>query len=99
MRVRIPEAKSKDPTRVLRGQIGAAVQQSRHDPREYTVAAREAFLRRFWPDDPTLPLDEAERRAKAAHRAHMLRLSYRSAQARRQRTRRRPQRNRGGGDA
>lgn len=75
----------KDRSRVMRGRIGAAVQQSRHDPRDYTRAAREAFLRRFWPDDPALAPEEAERRARAAHRAHMLKLSYLSAKSRRQR--------------
>lgn len=80
----------------LRGRIGAAVQRSRHDPHLYTANARRAFLRRFWPDDPTLPPEEAERRAQAALRAHMLRLAYASAKARRQRASRR---NGGGGDA
>lgn len=82
----------KDPSRVLRGQIGVAEQQARHDPREYTRPARAAFLARFWPDDPTLSPEEAERRAKAAQRAHMLRLAYKSAKARRRRSRQ------GGGD-
>jgi hypothetical protein len=74
---------TKDPTRVLRGKLGAAVQQSLHDPRLYTANARTAFLGRFWPDDPTLPPEESERRAQAALRAHMLRLAYASAKARR----------------
>ena len=87
----------KDPSRVLRGQIGAAVQQSRHDPHAYTIAARQAFLKTFWPDDPTLTQEEAERRARAAHRAHMLRLSFLSAKARRRRIGGR--RKVGGGDA
>ena len=90
------EAPSKHPSRVLRGKLGAAVQQSLHDPREYTLAARRAFLARFWPDDPTLLPEEAERRARAARRAHMLRLAYLSAKARRSRVARR---NGGGRDA
>lgn len=84
-----PLSPARDPTRVLRGRLGAATQQSRHDPKEYTRAARRAFLARFWPSDPGLTPEEAERRARAALRAHMLALSYRSAKARRQRAARR----------
>ena len=76
------QASPKDPSRVLRGRIGAARQQALHDPREYTVRARGAFLARFRPDDPSLSPEEAERRAQAGRRAHMLRLSYASAKAR-----------------
>ena len=79
----------KDPSRVLRGKLGAATQQSLHDPHLYTVNARSAFLARFWPSDLSLPAEEAERRAQAALRAHMLRLAYASAKARRQRAARR----------
>lgn len=71
------------------------MQRSRHDPHEYTVAARKAFLKTFWPDDASLSPEEAEQRARAAHRAHMLRLSLKSAKARRGRAAKR--RNRGGG--
>lgn len=78
-----------NPLRSASGRIGAAVQQSRHDPREYTQNARQAFLSRFWPDDPMLPPEEAERRAKAGLKAHMLRLALRSAQVRRARAGRR----------
>lgn len=98
MQKQIP-TKPKDPDRVLRGQIGAAVQRSRHNPRDYTAAARQAFLKSFWPNDPNLSHEEAELRARAAHRAHMLRLSLKSAQARRRRSTRRTGRNGGGGDA
>ena len=89
---------TKDPSRVLRGQIGAAVQQSRNDPREYTQAARAGFLRKFEREvdpDGTLSAEERQRRAEAARRAHMLRLAYASAKARRRRARR----GGGGGDA
>ena len=64
------------------GRIGSAVQRSRHDPLAYTAAGRSAFLRRFWPDDPTLTAEEAQRRAEAGLRAHMLKLSARSAKSR-----------------
>jgi len=64
------------------GKIGAAVQRSRHDPRVYTFAARNAFLRRFLPDDPTLSEKEAHLRAAAARRAYMLQLALKSAQVR-----------------
>jgi len=83
------EARRRDPSRVLRGRIGAAVQQARHDPVTYTANARRAFLKRFWPDDPALAPEEAERRARAALQAHTLRLAYASAKARHERTARR----------
>jgi hypothetical protein len=56
------------------------------DARETTQAARDAFLRRFEDQvdpDRTLPADERQRRATAALKAHMTRLSYRSARSRR----------------
>lgn len=78
-----------DPTSMaLRGRIGAYVQKSRHDPRELTKAGRAAFLAKFEEQvDPERKLPEAERkrRAEAAHRAHMISLSFKSAEARRQR--------------
>ena len=64
------------------GKIGAAVQRSRHDPRVYTFEARNAFLRRFLPDDPTLDEKERHLRAAAARRAYMLQLALRSAKVR-----------------
>jgi len=73
--------------RSFAGRIGSAVQRSRHDPREYTSAARNAFLRRFWPDDPNLSDEEAHLRAKAALRAHMLTMALRSAKVRNNRKR------------
>lgn len=72
--------------RSIRGRLGAAVQHSRHDPKETTVAARAAFLRKFEADvDPAgeLPPEERQRRALAARRAHFLRLALKSAQSRR----------------
>jgi len=64
------------------GRIGASVLRARHDPIEYTAAGRESFLRRFWPNDPALSKEEAEKRARAALRAHMIRLALASAKAR-----------------
>src|SRR5688572_4309379 len=64
----------------LRGRIGAFTTHSRHDPRETTRAAREAFARRFEDEvDPRRELDESERlrRAQAARRAHFSRLALR----------------------
>ena len=65
------------------GKIGAATTRSRHSPTTYTFAGRNAFLRSFLPADPSLTAEEAERRAKAALKAHMLKLALRSAKARR----------------
>jgi hypothetical protein len=72
----------------LRGKIGAAAQQSKHDTRETTAAARDAFLASFERSvDPDGVLPEAERyrRAVAARKAHMLSLALKSARARRRR--------------
>ena len=69
----------------LAGRIGGLVTASRHDPREYTSAARQAFLARFEREvDPDLLLPEVERkrRAKAALAAHMTRLALASARKR-----------------
>src|SRR5207245_7998680 len=63
--------------RRLASRLGALAQQARHDPREYTQAAREAFRLRFERQvDPECVLDPAERarRAEAALRAHMLQI-------------------------
>lgn len=70
----------------MRGRIGAYVTHSRHDPRETTAKARETFLSQFERQvDPEGVLPEAERlrRAEAARKAHMTRLAYLSAKARR----------------
>jgi len=79
---------AKDPSRVLRGRIGAYSLHSTHDPRLTTAKARATFLASFEAQvdpDGSLPPAERERRALAARRAHMARLSYRSALARRRR--------------
>src|SRR5688500_11684696 len=64
------------------GRLGGLTLSSTRDPKEYTAPARKGFLARFWPDDPTLSQEEAERRAKAALRLHMSRLAYLSVKAR-----------------
>jgi hypothetical protein len=71
----------------LRGRIGAYVQKSRHDPRELTKAGRAAFNARFLAEvDPDLPEAERHRRAEEARKAYFARLAYKSAEARRQRS-------------
>ena len=69
----------------IRGRIGAFAQHARHDPRETTSAARQAFLERFSREvDPhnLLPERERARRALAARRAYFQRLAFVSAKAR-----------------
>ena len=69
-----------------RGRIGAHVTHSRHDPRELTAPAREAFLTKFEQEvdpDGVLAPDERRRRAEHARKAHMARISRLSAIARR----------------
>lgn len=68
-----------------RGRIGAHTTLSRHDPRQLTSKAREAFLTTFETEvdpDGTLPAEERQRRASHARKAHMARLARLSAQAR-----------------
>jgi hypothetical protein len=70
----------------IRARLGAFAQHARYDTRETTLAAREAFARRWEREvDPERVLPEAERarRAEAAKRAYFQRLALRSAQARR----------------
>jgi hypothetical protein len=74
--------------RALLGRIGAYALHARHDPRETTRKAREAFLARFLDQvdpDRTLPEPERLRRAEAARKAHFARLALKSARARRTR--------------
>ena len=68
--------------RSMAGRIGASVLRATHDPKVYTAAGRDAFLRRFEPDDPTLSEKEAHLRAVAARRAFMLKLALKSAKVR-----------------
>ena len=70
----------------MRGRIGAYVAHSRHSGQEMTAAGRRAFLASFERQvdpDGTLDPRERARRAEAALRAHMLRLSAKSVEARR----------------
>ena len=81
--------------RSLRGRIGAYSQHARHDPRRTTSRARSVFLSRFLTEvdpDGKLPLEERLRRAASARKAHMTRLAFRSALARRAKAQRRVQR-------
>jgi hypothetical protein len=79
---------SKDTLRSLAGRLGGLALAATHDPREYTAAARAAFLDRFAREvDPegVLPPQERARRAQAARKLYFTRLAYKSAQARRRR--------------
>jgi hypothetical protein len=70
----------------LRGRIGAFTTHARHDSREITAPAREAFLSKFEQEvdpDGSLPPEERRRRAEHAKRAHFARLARLSAEARR----------------
>lgn len=70
----------------LRGRIGGFSLAATHDAREYTKAARSAFLAKFLADIPSdLPEEERQRRAQAARQAHFSRMALKSAKARRQR--------------
>jgi hypothetical protein len=77
-----------DPVRQATGRIGAHILHATHDSRELTVAARAKFFEKFLNQvdpDRILPEGERLRRAEHALRAHMLKLAYRSAKARRER--------------
>lgn len=70
---------------VHRARLGGLALSASHDPREYTRAAREAFLRRFLDEvdpDHKLPEAERDRRAVAARKLYFARLAMRSAQVR-----------------
>ena len=71
----------------MRGRIGAFVKHSRHDARDLTTPARQAFLSKFEQQvdpDRTLPEAERQRRAESARKAHFARLARLSARARAQ---------------
>lgn len=71
--------------RSQRARIAAFTKWSKTDGKAGTQAARDAYFERFLAEvDPDQSLPEAERtrRAKAAYRAHMTRLAFRSAKAR-----------------
>lgn len=76
-----------DPSRVLRGRIGAYAMHARHDARVTTVNGRAAFMARFENEvdpDRVLPAEERARRAAMARKAYFARLAYASAKARRE---------------
>jgi hypothetical protein len=76
------------PERTLRARLAAYEKWATHDPKGGTAAARAAFRARFASEvDPDGVLDPAERarRAESAFRAHMTRLAFKSAKARRTR--------------
>lgn len=76
----------KNPTKVLAGRIGGLTKAARYDAQTLTAPAREGFLARFEREadpDGTLSPQERTRRAEALRKAHMTRLSMRSAETRR----------------
>lgn len=63
--------------------MGGLALAAKHDPREYTAAARQALRDRFLADQPIeLPEPERLRRAEAARKLFYAKLAYRSAQVR-----------------
>ena len=79
-----------DSLATLRGRIGGLALAASRNPKEYTVPAREAFMRRFEAQvDPekVLPEPERLRRAEAARRLYFTRLALRSVKARRRKSR------------
>lgn len=69
----------------LRGRIGGYALHAKHDPRDTTAKARQAFFdgfdRKVDPDG-VLPPEERARRAEAARKEHFARLAYAAAKAR-----------------
>lgn len=68
------------------GRIAALTRVAQEGGSAVSAPARAAFLEKFYDQvdpDRTLPLDERERRASAARKAHFARLSAKSADARR----------------
>ena len=86
-----------NPLAKLYGRIGGLRVRATHDPREYTAAARRAFLEGFErqvdPEGCQTP-EERRARAAAARKAHFAVLAYRSAVARAKRRRRKDARER-----
>jgi hypothetical protein len=71
--------------RTARARLAAYSMHARNDPRETTQKARETFLARFEDQvdpDRALSPSERERRAEAARKAHMARLTLVRLQAR-----------------
>jgi hypothetical protein len=70
--------------RSQRARIAAYSMHAKHDVRETTRKARETYRAQFYREIPEdLPQAERDRRAEAAFKAHMARLSFLSAKARR----------------
>ena len=73
-----------EPSRSLRGRLGAYALHATHDPRETTKPARAAFLACFYEGIPEeLPQSERDRRAEYARKLYFARLALKSAQGRR----------------
>lgn len=73
----------------LRGRIGGYRTQATHNPQDTTAKARATFLASFEDQvDPerALSAEERQRRATAARKAHMARLTHASIRARRARS-------------
>lgn len=67
------------------GRIGALILHSRHNSKDITSKARQAFLSKFERDvdpDGKLEPEERARRAGFARKAHFARLALRSAEVR-----------------
>jgi hypothetical protein len=74
--------------RSLRARLAAYSMHAQHDSKETTRSARAAFDERFYREvdpDNLLPIEERERRADYARRAHFTKLSFESSRLRRQR--------------
>ena len=68
----------------LAKQRAVAIRNARHDPRDMTRAARDAFFQKFLDQTPTdLPAEERQRRAEQLRKAYYLGLSAKAAKARR----------------
>lgn len=79
-----------DSLATIRGRIGGLALAASRNPKEYTVSARDAFMRRFETQvDPERALPEPERlrRAEAARRLYFTQLALRSVKARRRKGR------------
>lgn len=75
--------------RKLQARLAALTRWSKEDPVEGTAKARAAFLSKFEQQvdpDGVLPVEERQRRATAARKAHFTALALRSAQARKKRS-------------
>jgi hypothetical protein len=75
--------------RSLRARMGGYAVSAKHDTREITKPAREAFMARFERQvdpDGVLPEAERQRRAEAAKKLHFQRMAWKSAKVRRARS-------------